>query len=110
MTNPQASSSGSTSGGSSSGSGSSGTGGSEREGNNGKDQKQKDNTDKQMGICVVGVESPCNGDSGFDGRDDTSRQWILSNGCGDNNDNHNNNDNNDNGLGNNDGTSGVRKD
>jgi hypothetical protein len=32
-------------------------------GNNGKDQKQKDNTDKQMGICVVGVESPCNGDS-----------------------------------------------
>ncbi|MFL6376208.1 MAG: hypothetical protein ACJ72R_01940, partial [Nitrososphaeraceae archaeon] len=41
MTNPQASSSGSTSGGSSSGSGSSDTGGSEREGNNGEDQKQK---------------------------------------------------------------------
>jgi hypothetical protein len=63
-----------------------------------------------MGICVVGVESPCNGDNGFDGRDDTSGQCILSNGCGDNNDKHNNNDNNDNGLGNNDGTSGVRKD
>jgi hypothetical protein len=77
MTNPQASSSGSTSGGSSSGSGSSDTGGSERKGNNGKDQKQKGNTDKQMGICVVGVESPCNGDNGFDGRDDTSGTTIM---------------------------------
>jgi hypothetical protein len=64
-TNAQASS-GSTPGGISSGSSGSGTGDSGSEGNNGKDQKQKDNTDKQMGICVVGVESPCNSDSNLD--------------------------------------------
>ena len=63
------------------GSPSDGTGRSEKEGNNGKDPKQKDNTDKQMGICVVGAGGPCNGDSNFDGRDDRTGNCILSNGC-----------------------------
>ena len=54
----------------------------EREENNTKDPKVKDNTDKQMGICVVGAGGPCNGDSNFDGRNDRTGQCILSNGCG----------------------------
>ena len=63
MTNAQVSSGPTSGGGVSSSSGGSGTGDSEREGNNGKDQKQKDNTDKQMGICLVGAGGPCNGNS-----------------------------------------------
>jgi hypothetical protein len=55
---------------------------SKREGNNAIDPKAKENTDKQMGICVVGAGGPCNGDSNFDGRDDRTGQCILSNGCG----------------------------
>src|SRR5919197_66595 len=55
---------------------------SKREGNNAIDPKAKENTDKQMGICVVGAGGPCNGDSNFDGRNDRTGQCILSNGCG----------------------------
>src|SRR5919197_4081300 len=54
---------------------------SKREGNNAIDPKAKENTDKQMGICVVGAGGPCNGDSNFDGRDDRTGNCILSNGC-----------------------------
>jgi hypothetical protein len=81
MINVQASS-GSASGGISS-NGSRGSGISNRDGNDGKDQKQKDNTDTQMGTCSVGAGGRCNGDSDFDGRDNSTGQCILSNGCGD---------------------------
>jgi anionic cell wall polymer biosynthesis LytR-Cps2A-Psr (LCP) family protein len=66
VTNAQ-SSSGSTAGGSNS--------------NNSKDQEQKDNTDKQIGMCLVGVGGPCNGDSNWDGRDDRTGQCVVSGGC-----------------------------
>jgi hypothetical protein len=44
------------------------TGASEREGNNLRDQALKDATGTQMGICLVGVESPCNSDNNLDWR------------------------------------------
>jgi hypothetical protein len=44
------------------------TGASEREGNNLRDEVQKDAPGRQMGICLVGFESPCNSDSNLDRR------------------------------------------
>ena len=56
----------------------------------GTDSTSNKNGAKEMGICVVGEDGPCNGDSNWDGTHDVTGKCVILNGCSNN---HNGNSN-----------------
>jgi hypothetical protein len=56
----------------------------------GTDSTSNKNGAKEMGICVVGEDGPCNGDRNWDGMHDVTGKCVILNGCSNN---HNGNSN-----------------
>lgn len=46
----------------------------------GTDSTSNKNGAKEMGICVVGEDGPCNGDSNWDGMHDVTGKCVILNG------------------------------